>query len=413
MKEFISSALKRISRMNEEQLRDLLQVVFDEYALFSAMMDSVYSGLILMNHDNEIVKTNRAAERILSTPLSDFSGKKAWDCFGCEKIAEFIQTVIKNEEGKKSEVFVLNNQKTNFENKYVHVSILPLVSEKKIIGTIVILEDITKKKKYEIQKHRLESLASLTNVAATVAHEIKNPLGAMSIHAQLLRKNIKKNNLSNKVIKNHLDIIEEEIERLNNIVVDFLFAVRPLKFRFANVNINSVLENLIALYKSDFEKANILIKLTTNENIKQIWGDERFLRQAFINIITNAKAAMPKGGTLSIITDEKNDMVIITFTDTGVGIKQENLHKIFEPYFTTKADGTGLGLTMTYKVVKEHGGDVYVHSTEGRGTYFVLSLPILKNHDKLLIESDILPKTEYSFLNNKDEINKKGMKDEI
>ncbi len=387
MREFILSAMRRANRMNEEQLRSLLYSFGEEYSLFVAMMESLDDGLILLDKNNFIVKANRAAERILGTRLTDIQEIKLWDCIDCQKISEFIQRVIKNEETKKNETFVLNS--TSLDIKYVEVSILPLVFEKKIIGTIVVLKDVTKEKHSEIKRRRLESLASLTNAAASIAHEIKNPLGAMSIHMQLLAKKLNtlqlQDEMHEKIFK-HIDVINEELENLNKTVVDFLFAVRPIKFAFDNVDVNGLLKNIIQLYEPELTKVHIETFVSTDESLTNIWGDERFLRQAFTNVITNAKHAMPEGGKLFVSTYEKDNFVFIKFEDTGTGISEENLHKIFEPYFTTKATGTGLGLPLAYKVIKEHGGDIFVNSKKGEGTAFIFSLPILRNNERLLLE---------------------------
>ena len=248
------------------------------------------------------------------------------------------------------------------------------------------IADITEKRIEEIKNRRLENLASLTNVAAAVAHEIKNPLAAISIHLQLLKKNFTACNLSiNQKAQKHIGVIEEEIERLNKIVVDFLFAVRPLKFEFVPIDINVLLKNLYDTFFDEFNDSGIAISLSFSKELPKIQGDERFLRQAFMNVLTNAKAAMPNGGFLDISTKAVNDFIIITISDSGQGILPEDMHKIFEPYFTTKHDGTGLGLTMTYKVIKEHGGDINVYSDYGMGTSFKFSLPIERKGAMLLL----------------------------
>lgn len=318
MREFFLSSMKRVNRMNEEQLRTLLHTFSEEYSLFEAMMDSLDDGLILLDKNNFIVKTNRSAERILGTRLTNIQETELWDCIDCRKISQFIKNVIKNEETTKNETFILTNSGINI--KYVEVSILPLVSQKKIIGNIVILKDVTKEKHAEIKRHRLESLASLTNAAASIAHEIKNPLGAMSIHIQLLMKKLQALSLDDstheKIFK-HINVINEEIENLNKTVVDFLFAVRPIKFTFDNVDVNELLKNVIQLYAPDFKNANIEVKITQDKQVQNIWGDERFLRQAFTNVITNAKYAMPNGGKLFITTYQKENFLFIKFEDTG------------------------------------------------------------------------------------------------
>ena len=386
----MSRALRKLPRMSDSQLRSFIQLIADDYALFDAMMDSLTSGVIILDSNHGIIKTNRAASRILGIPLSESAERPLWLSISDTKLADFIHTVIKNEEAKTAEEFVIVADEGN---RYIELSVLPLVKEKKVRGTIITIEDITERKHEEIDKRRLENLASLTNLAAAVAHEIKNPLAAISIHVQLLRKNFKACNLEiSEKAQKHLNVVEEEIERLNKIVVDFLFAVRPLQCEFAPVSVNDLIRNLLITFQEEFAAAGITLLPQLDDTVPIIQADERFLRQALMNILTNAKAAMiPAGGEISIISrfDEKN--VYITIADTGKGILPDLLHKIFEPYFTTKPDGSGLGLTMTYKVIKEHGGDIQVHSEIDNGTRFTLILPITHREKPLLLEARAAP----------------------
>ena len=386
MREFMSRALRKLPRMNDSQLRSLIQLIADDYALFDAMMDSLTNGVIILDSNHTIIKTNRAASRILGIPLSESPDRPLWASISDTKLADFIHTVIQNEEACTAEEFVIVADE---ENQYIEISVLPLVKEKRVRGTIITVEDITQRKREEINNRRLENLASLTNLAAAVAHEIKNPLAAISIHVQLLRKNFKACNLAiNTKAQKHLDVVEEEIERLNKIVVDFLFAVRPLQCEFVPVNVNELIKSLFATFQEEFFAAKISILPQLDNELPVIQADERFLRQALMNILTNAKAAMmPAGGELGITTRFDQERVYIIITDTGKGIPPDILHKIFEPYFTTKPDGSGLGLTMTYKVIKEHGGDIQVHSDIGKGTRFTLILPITRSEKPLLLEA--------------------------
>lgn len=380
MREFISKALKRIPVMDEEQLRRILPRIIEEFLLLDSMMDSLNTGVILVNAENAVIKTNRAASRILGKNITE--GQRIDACSGYNEICGFITEVIATQTGETQHEFVLQNDNMR---RYVQVTVLPLVEDKRVSGTIIIADDITIKKHEEIQKRRLDNLTSLTNVAATVAHEIKNPLAAISIHIQLLRKKINSLNVSvdEQSIK-HIDVVEEEIERLNKIIVDFLFAVRPLKFHFDPVNINTLITDLYTTFDPELSRAHISFFLTLEHDIPAIHGDERFLRQSLINIITNAVASMPDGGILNIRTKAEDGAIFIRISDTGVGIPYENLQKVFEPYFTTKSNGTGLGLPMAYKVIKEHGGDIYVRSEPEKGTEFTLLLPITHSNHKLL-----------------------------
>ncbi|UTC68348.1 MULTISPECIES: nitrogen regulation protein NR(II) [unclassified Treponema] len=386
MREFMRRGIQKSPSMNEAQLRTFVKLLANEYSLLDSVMDSLNDGVIVANSENKIIKSNRAAERILGTPLGESHEKNVWEHIKIQDIADFVSYVIENESGQTSKEFNLKAGLPEGKNKYIEVSVLPLVKEKKIQGTIIMIADITEKRSEEIKNRRLENLASLTNVAAAVAHEIKNPLAAISIHLQLLKKNFTACNLSiNQKAQKHINVIEEEIERLNKIVVDFLFAVRPLKFEFVPVDINVLLKNLYDTFFDEFNDKGITISLNFSKELPKIQGDERFLRQAFMNVLTNAKSAMPDGGFLDISTKSENDFIFVSISDSGQGILPEDLHKIFEPYFTTKHDGTGLGLTMTYKVIKEHGGDINVYSDYGMGTSFKFSLPIERKGATLLL----------------------------
>ena len=372
MREFMRKAIKKSETMNESQLKNFVKLIADEYALLDSTMDSLQGGVIVVNKNNKIIRSNRTAARILESHLSDSQEKNVWEYVNEIPVRNFIAAAIQNESGRISKEF---NLCTDDKTKYIEVVVLPLVKEKKIKGTVITIYDITEKRKEEIKTRRLESLASLTNVAAAVAHEIKNPLAAISIHLQLLKK-MPAEKTSCEKAKKHIFVIEEEIERLNKIVVDFLFAVRPLKFEFAPVDVNAILKNLCETFFDEFDGKGITMSLNLAENLPKIQGDERFLRQVFMNILTNAGAAMPSGGFLDIATNAKTDFITVTVSDSGQGILPENLNKIFEPYFTTKHDGTGLGLTIAYKIIKEHGGDISVYSDFGMGTSFRFMLPI-------------------------------------
>jgi len=312
----------------------------------------------------------------------DYQERPVWACIHDPEISAFVEETIEKKETVTAREFPLNDEHTP---KILSLSVMPLVKSKQVRGTIIMIDDITDKKKEELKNRRLESLASLTNLAANVAHEIKNPLGSISIHVQLVRKAVERlTGADTCSICKYLDVVDEEMERLNKIVVDFLFAVRPISFEFTALNINELIQDLAQFLAGEFEQAGISIDLDLAKDIPQIQGDERFLRQMLINLLKNAKAAMEGGGIARLATRFDDETIRITVEDTGTGIPDEVLNKIFEPYFTTKIDGTGLGLTMVYKVVKGHGGDITVQSRPSLGTRFTIQLPIYRGARKML-----------------------------
>ena len=237
--------------------------------------------------------------------------------------------------------------------------------------------DITEEKRKEARLRRSESLASMTTMAAGIAHEIKNPLAAMQIHLQLLHKAFqKKGSLTEDDAERYLSVLEEEIERLNRIAVDFLFAVRPMNIDLKLISPESVLSGLYEFIRPEIESHGIELTWNVERFLPKLRLDRQHINQALLNIIQNAIHAMENGGHLDVNVKCDGDFVLFSVSDTGCGISEENLSKIFEPYFTTKATGTGLGLTVVYKIIKEHGGDISVESTVGKGTTFRIRIPV-------------------------------------
>lgn len=382
MREFLRRALQKTSRMNGEQIQSLLSLVTEEYEMLDAVLDSISTGVLVCDSFHIITQNNKAATRILPIEFHEMQEKPVWSCIKDPDLSAFVRETIESQETVQAQEFLLDEVSGS---RYLSIGIMPLVRSKSVRGTIITIEDITERKTDEMRSRRLESLASLTNLAATVAHEIKNPLGSISIYVQLVRKSLEQSVPENKAqVTKYLDVVDEEIERLNKIVVDFLFAVRPLKFEFAPLDMNSVVASLAEFLSEELARAGMVLTLELAETLPLIQGDERFIRQMLVNLVKNAMAAMTSGGIIHISTWSANDIVYMTVEDTGSGIPEDVIHKIFEPYFTTKVDGTGLGLTMTYKVVKEHGGDIRVQSELGKGTCFTISLPIMRKAQKMI-----------------------------
>ncbi len=382
MREFIRRALQKTSRMNAEQMQSLLSLVTEEYETLNAVLDSLGTGVIVCDAFHIVVMNNKSAARILPMDLRETQDRPVWSCVRDHEVARFIEDTIEAEDTVLSREFAVQELSGT---RFISVGIMPLVQKKAVRGTIISVEDITEKKNEEMKNRRLESLASLTNLAATVAHEIKNPLGSISIYVQLLRKAVASRDAGNEAkFAEYLDVVDEEIERLNRIVVDFLFAVRPLKFEFVPMDIGELIRSISTFFGEELSRANVAVVIDVAEGLPRIRGDERFLRQMLVNLVKNAMSAMPNGGTLSLGARQRDESIVFTVEDSGVGIPQDVLAHVFEPYFTTKADGTGLGLTMAYKVVKEHGGDIRVQSEPGRGTAFTITLPIMRRAQRMI-----------------------------
>jgi signal transduction histidine kinase len=350
------------------------------------VLDSLPSGILVCAEKHSLVKANKSALRLL--PLAHAEGP-LWELIPDENMAAFLQQTLSSSDNVLEHEMNISMQG---HKRLLSLSVHPLVDRRRITGSLIYIDDISEKRSREIRLRRAENLASLTTLAAGVAHEIKNPLGAISIHLQLMQKalagsgNKDGKKQTKPLFDKYFNIINEEIDRLNRIVVDFLFAVRPVTLELREGNLNALIGELADFIRAELDQAGIHLLLELDKKLLPALIDERCMKQALLNIIKNAQAAMPKGGLLTIATLGTDGEIRISVCDTGVGINPENLKKIFEPYFTTRDNGTGLGLTLVYKIIREHQGDISVESREGGGTDFEITLPVYRREQKLIPE---------------------------
>ncbi|MBR1911078.1 MAG: two-component sensor histidine kinase [Treponema sp.] len=409
MNDFVKKVSSKISKLSTEQLERFIEDMMSQNDLVNSIMNSLQIGLFIVSPTWNLFKANKAVDHLI--PLKKRSSEieqdkyAIWDIVDEAALNSFFKECASAQKFTAAEEFsIVQDDKVRF----VSLEIMPFVMHQEIGGSIITITDVTEKRQQEILLHRMESLASLTNLAASVAHEIKNPLGAISIHIQLLQKSIKKARERDglipdaKFMENYLDVINEEIENLNKIVVDFLFAVRPVKAALFLAEPDALIKKCVTFFKAEFEQKNIQIDLNLCENAPRILIDEKLFREVIINLAQNALAAIEERfpaetscktvsgcvefmkGRLSIESFVKEDKYILSISDNGMGMDENTVSKIFEPYYTTKATGTGLGLTMVYKIIKEFRGDIDVKSVAGHGTVFTISIPVPRKGTILL-----------------------------
>lgn len=400
MTNFNTRIADKISKLSDSQILSLFESITSDNLMLNSIIDSLTSGVIVVDSDWIPVLSNKAVERFipLSMHLSDAQDEKIKiiKIIKDKDISRFFKNCVDLNKTNVSEEFTVSTSGGNV--RFITVSVTPLLTNEKLNGNIIVVRDITEQRNQEILLHRMESLASLTNLAASVAHEIKNPLGAISIHIQLLQKSIakardKENQLPDKkFVENYIDVVNEEIGNLNKIVVDFLFAVRPVSANLELLHPNSIIEKLIDFLKPEYEKEQIQLKLSLCPEDTRLLIDEKLFRDVLLNLSQNAiHAVNEKNSETKIIEFAsliRDDKYVLTISDNGCGIPEEKLNKIFEPYYTTKATGTGLGLTTVYKIVKEFSGDISVKSVQGEGTSFNISIPVPQLNKKLLSYND-------------------------
>ena len=398
MKALVKRLSNKISKLSPDQVQNVFTQLVEENESLLSVFESLSTGLFICDKNWKLLQSNKAGERYLPLTSRYYELKQQdsgfddeiWNFVDDEDISNFLQQASKEKKINISEEFVIKTPAG--AARFLNISLMPLVQNKQLSGSIIKIDDVTEKRNQETLLHRMESLAGLTNLAASVAHEIKNPLGSISIYIQLLQKAVNKSRNSDeklpekKFLENYIEIINQEIDRLNNIIVDFLFAVRPISAELIPENPVKLLNSYVDFFTPELEEKNIKLKTAFLENSPKILIDEKLFKQVLINLVQNAIVAMPDGGELFFSTRITGDKYLISVADTGIGMNSETASRIFEPYFTTKVTGTGLGLTMVYKVIKEFGGDIEVESYEGKGTIFTISLPIPQREKHLLTE---------------------------
>ncbi len=381
MRKFIQKALEKLNKMDREQIKNILCHISAENELLEMVLNSMTDGVVVIDQQYRVLLYNKSFARMMLFNQEEIPDEELWSIINDEEIAAFLKEKLINQEKIIDKEFMLENS----INRIISVSIMPLVKEKKIQGNLVHIEDVTEKRSREARLRRAENLAALTTLAAGVAHEIKNPLGSIGIHLQLIQKEIgSREVIKSETIRKYLDVINEEVDRLNRIVVDFLFAVRPMDTKLEEQDLNQVLRDLFNFLQYELKESGVKLEVKLAEQLPKIKIDEKYIKQALLNLVKNSLYAMPNGGSLIVKTGKAGGAVLLKITDTGTGIPDELQDKIFEPYFTTKDFGTGLGLTLVYKIIREHMGEIAVKSKEGEGTTFTISFPIPQKEKRLI-----------------------------
>ena len=361
-----SSELERHYRSLEERVRELTRQLaesLDERRrlgdLLCSVLESISAGVVVVEREGLIVAFNRAAERMTSFRREEVEGKP----FGLLFPERWLR------EGRVLE--------ERWGQKWIRVVPSPLKGEA-ARGWVLVLEDVTELKKWQQQAMRNEGLSAMGEVAAQVAHEIRNPLGVIKLFASLLRKEFDGDGRGEELLE-HILIGVKEIE---GVLGNLLLFVRPQAPVFRTIDLRAPLREVLSFVAPLLEENGIRMVERISRSPLEIEGDGELLKQVFYNVVLNAVQAMPEGGTLRVSTTRRRSrikgqrMVEVTVADSGVGIPPEDLQRIFSPFFTTKERGTGLGLTVVHRIVEVHGGLVEVESEVGKGTTFRISIPL-------------------------------------
>ncbi len=375
---FIDKLIGRLGRVGPDEARMHLLRVVREKGFLETIFNAIQEGIIVTDPGGRIVYLNDAACGFFGMTSENSVGRPL-----AERVRGLDWQLLTSSESLMSrdmEVFYPTHRFLNFYVVPLEVEDADAkeaeVNRAGYIGYAMIVRDITESRRTAQNTIENERFSALTLLAAGVAHEIGNPLNSLTIHLQLMERKLRKLPPAQRGdLDESVRVAREEIRRLDFIVSQFLRAIRPAPLQTHPVNINAIVEESVSFLAAEIADRDILVEQELGRNLPALEVDHDQMKQAFYNVIRNSFQAMKTGGILHITTRQESDYVAIAFSDTGGGIAPEILTKVFDPYFTTKESGTGLGLLIVRRIVREHGGEMELRNDTPRGLTVTIRLP--------------------------------------
>ena len=375
---FLDKLLARLRRIQPEDVEAFFVELARDKRFLETIFNAIREGVIVTDTAGTVIYMNDAAGLLFGLDPTAALGRP---------LAENISGLRWKELAQGREVVTRDIEVFHPAHRVLNFYVVPLLAEdddkpghRQHAGYALIMRDFTERHRAAQETLESERIAALQLLAAGVAHEIGNPLNSLTIHLQLLERRLRKLPEGQQDTLLHpLEVAQEEIKRLDTIVTQFLRAIRPAPLLRAPHDLNSLVRDAAEFLGPELKSRNILLELDLSPGLPVLEVDQDQLKQAFYNIVKNSSEAMKQGGLLKIRTGSDSKWVNINFADTGGGMTQEAMARIFEPYFTTKQSGSGLGLMITQRIVRAHGGEVVIESDPGNG----LKIPIRPpRHDR-------------------------------
>jgi two-component system, sporulation sensor kinase E len=406
---FLEKLIERLGRIGPEDVQNYFLRLAQEKGFLETVFNAIQEGIIVTDSKGRITYLNDAACGLFGLEAGEAIGKRLE-----ERIGGLDWESLTRSGGPASHDMEIFYPQDRFINFYV----VPLMMEQREptiaggddsggheatiaqsgrpgstppataaqeVGHVIILRDITESRRNAQQTIESERLNALRLLAAGVAHEIGNPLNSLHIHLQLMERSVQKLRDDEKAeLEQSIDVARSEVNRLDSIVTQFLKAIRPSRPQLRPENVNIIVEEAVRFFAPELQDREIVVEQELRSDLPLLQLDRDQMKQAFYNVIKNSVEAMHRHGTLRIRTDLADTHVIVRFVDTGGGMSAENLSRVFEPYFTTKASGSGLGLLIVRRIVREHGGELSIESSHGRGVTLTIRLPFIDKRIRML-----------------------------
>jgi len=389
----LDRVLGRLDMLDSVNLTNLVQRLARERGLFEDIFNTLQEGVLVIAPSGEIEYANAAAHRLLGQADDSLLGKVLW------RLVPGLQASLGVEVSEQREVAdfatsaAMPVMTREFELSYpelrtVQLYLVPFTeSAAGAPRSTVILTDITRTKQSTEERIENERTSSILLLAAGVAHELGNPLNSLTIHLQLINRKLRRLGLNEAntapasasrdidALSESIRVCEAEVKRLDSIITHFLEAIRPQPPDLRETNLGALLAEVLGFQQRELADREIAVEAETRADLAPVMADQNQIKQVFFNVIKNAVEAMQPGGRLRIQAREDDESVYLAFADSGAGIKQEELTRLFQPYHTTKVGGHGLGLMVVQRIMREHGGQIGIESKEGLGTVVTLRFP--------------------------------------
>ncbi|WP_221030259.1 sensor histidine kinase [Actomonas aquatica] len=371
----LDRVLGRLDTLDTVNLTNLVQRLARERGLFEDIFNALREGVLVITPDGEIEYANDAAHRLIGLGDDELPGQTLW-----RLVPGLRPSLGGSLDDGALPVMAREFELTYPEPRTVRLYLVPFSGEGRGGSRryAVILSDMTREKASTEERIENERTSSILLLAAGVAHELGNPLNSLNIHLQLIERRLRKLDAPTKAVEGLTDSIEvcrDEVRRLDGIISNFLEAIRPRPPDLHETHLLDVLDEVLRFQQDELADRHIEVEVESAGEIPLVMADRNQLKQVFFNVIKNAMEAMEPGGKLHLVARADDESVYLIFGDTGQGIKQEDVLRMFEPYHTTKPTGNGLGLMIVQRIMREHGGQVGVESKAGIGTVVTLEFP--------------------------------------
>jgi PAS domain S-box-containing protein len=392
----LERVLGRLDDLDPGNLAILVQRLARERALLETVFNTIKEGIMVVDRDGVIQYANAAARMLIGLREKDVGQALLW-----KVVPDLARSLSWRPDdggpGTARPVRAVTRELeiTYPERRLVRLYVVPLdAPQESRLGDhfALILSDVTEEKQSTRELIESERLDSVVMLAAGVAHELGNPLNSINIHLQLIRRQLQKlgAGAEGQKIKNSVEACATEVERLDGIIRHFLEAIRPQPPDLVEADLLAVLTEVLELQRQELEDSGIRVEVNVVNALPPVLADRQQLKQVFFNLIKNAMEAMTRGGQLRIEARVDDVWAYLTFADTGVGIAPEDLPRVFQPYFSTKRGGHGLGMMIVQRILRGHGGQIGLESQPGRGTTVTLQFP-LKDRRVRLLEGGAAP----------------------